>query len=95
MVSHQGNSFEISAQLPHPGFVVISENYHPAWKFYVDGKKVQSYIANYAFMAIYCPAGEHKIVAKFESNYHRLGFILCSLGFAISLIALIIAIKKP
>ncbi len=95
MVFHQGNSCEISAQLPHPGFVVISENYHPAWKFYVDGKKVQSYIANYAFMAIYCPAGEHKIVAKFESNYHRLGFVLCSLGFAISLIALIIATKKP
>ncbi|MDI6850869.1 MAG: YfhO family protein [bacterium] len=95
MVAHNGNSFEISAKLPRSGFLVVSENYHPAWKFYIDGKRVETYLANYAFMAIYCPVGEHKILAKFESNYHRLGFILCFLGFSISLIALIIAIKRP
>ena len=95
VVAHKGNSFEISARLPRSGFLVVSENYHPAWKFYIDGKKVETFLANYAFMAVYCPAGEHRILAKFESGYHRLGFILCFLGFSISLIALIIAIKRP
>lgn len=78
----------LNVVLPKPGFLVFSENYHPAWKCYVDGKQTEVYLANYAFRACYCPSGSHRVVMIFDSLFHKLGFACSLLGFLISFLAL-------
>jgi len=94
ILKYDANEIQLEVSLPTSGFLVFSENYHPAWKAYVDGKPTKVYLANYAFRAIYCPHGDHKVVMKFESKYHRAGFILTALGFAISLLMLGLVMVK-
>ncbi|MGB9824327.1 MAG: YfhO family protein [Candidatus Hydrothermia bacterium] len=91
---YDANEIILHVNLPGPGFLVFSENYHPAWKCYVDGKMTEVLVANYAFRACYLPEGSHVVKMKFDSVYHKMGFILCFLGFLVSATALAFVFKK-
>ncbi len=67
------DSHVVKAELTQPGFLVLSENYYPSWKAYVDGKEAQIYRADYLFRAVYLDRGEHEIRFVFESAPYRLG----------------------
>jgi hypothetical protein len=67
------NSMMIKAVLSQPGFLILSENYYPSWKVYVDGKQDKIYRANYLFRAVYLEEGEHEVEFVFESATYRLG----------------------
>ncbi len=92
---YEANRMDFEVRVNNSGFIVFSQNYHPAWKVYIDGQKKEPYLANYAFMAVHCPEGEHKISLRFESFYHRLGFILTGIGFALTILAIVgLVIKR-
>ncbi|HOK23116.1 MAG TPA: YfhO family protein [Candidatus Hydrothermia bacterium] len=95
ILDYDANEIRVDVTLPQAGFLVFSENYHPGWKCYIDGKETEVFIANYAFRAVFCPEGSHEVVMKFNSSFHNLGFILSGIGFLISIAVLIVVIKKP
>lgn len=43
------------------GYLVFSEPFYPGWKVSLDGKSTTVLRANYAFSAIFLPAGEHEV----------------------------------
>jgi len=51
--------FSIRAQ--SPGLMVVSEQYFPGWKAYIDGVPTTLYAANLTMRAVYLDAGEHVI----------------------------------
>lgn len=57
------------------GVAVISYQYIPGWKAYIDNKETSIYPVNYGLMGIVLPEGEHKI----ELKYQPISFILGSL----------------
>ena len=67
---------------------IFSEVYYPdGWNCYVDGKKVETFRANYVLRGAIIPAGKHKIEWKFEpqtfytsSAISLIGSILLFLG---------------
>ncbi|MGB8657339.1 MAG: hypothetical protein WCE90_06085 [Candidatus Zixiibacteriota bacterium] len=67
------NSFEVEAELTQPGFLILSENYYPAWKAYVDGKETRIYRADYLFRAVFLDRGTHKVEFVFRSVPYRIG----------------------
>jgi len=67
------NSFQVKAVLSQPGFLILSENYYPSWKAYLDGKQTKVYRANYLFRAVYLEEGEHKLRFVFDSVPYRIG----------------------
>ncbi|KPK74293.1 MAG: hypothetical protein AMJ89_06770 [candidate division Zixibacteria bacterium SM23_73] len=90
MKKNEINSMEIRAVLSQPGFLILSENYYPSWKAYVDGKETEIYRANYLFRAVYLDKGEHEVRFVFDSVPYRIGksstlltsgFLLVSFGF--------------
>jgi len=67
------NSMMVKASLSQPGFLVLSENYYPSWKAFVDGKPAKIYRANYLFRAVYLKEGEHEVRFVFDSPPYRIG----------------------
>ncbi len=67
------NSFEVDVEMQKAGFLLLSENYYPAWKAYVDGKETKIYRANYLFRAVYLDRGEHEVRFVFDSVPYRIG----------------------
>ncbi|MCK4223578.1 MAG: YfhO family protein [candidate division Zixibacteria bacterium] len=67
------NSFEVNVEMQKAGFLLLSENYYPAWKAYVNGKQAKIYRANYLFRAVYLDQGEHEVRFVFDSAPYRIG----------------------
>ncbi len=61
------NDFNVRVDSPHPGILVLSENYYPAWKTEVDGEETEILLAYGNFMAIPIAAGEHMVHVEFDS----------------------------
>ncbi len=82
----QVNSQVVRARLSQPGFLVMSENYYPSWKAYVDGREAKIYRADYLFRAVYLNQGEHQIEFVFDSVPYRVGKISALLTCLVILI---------
>ncbi len=67
------NEIVCEAILASPGFLVLSENWHPNWKVFVDGKKEKIYIADYTLRAVYLPEGRHTVKFVYISKAFRIG----------------------
>ncbi|MCM2255631.1 MAG: YfhO family protein [Vicinamibacteria bacterium] len=57
---------ELSAELSHDGFVVLSEAWDPGWRAEVDGKPAPVLRANVAFRAVPVPAGRHHVRLEYR-----------------------------
>ncbi|MBN2543912.1 YfhO family protein, partial [bacterium] len=80
---YSANKIVCRVTMNMPGFLVLSENYHPDWKAYVDGKKQEIFAANYAFRAVYLDKGDHEVVIVYESKYWKIGKIISLIGLII------------
>ena len=68
-----------------PGVLVISENFHPYWRAFVDGVEADVYRANYIWMGVPVDGGEHVVELRYEStavNISRWAVLLSAIGIA-------------
>lgn len=70
------NKIVCEATLETPGFLVLSENWHPEWRVYINGKRNKLYVANYTLRAVELDSGRHKVEFVYESVYFKLGAII-------------------
>ncbi len=88
------NEEELEVFSDKQALLVISEVYYPpGWKIFVDGRQVKKiYRTDHAIQSIVVPAGQHKVLLKFEpDSYYRdiriayasLGVIYIALLFAL------------
>jgi hypothetical protein len=73
IIDYQANSIEISAKMHSDGFLLLSENYYPGWKAYVDGKEERIYRADYLLRAIPLSLGRHRVSFVFAPFSFKLG----------------------
>jgi hypothetical protein len=85
------NEVKVTASLTAPGLLVLTDNYLPDWKVYVDGKPAELLQAYHTFRAVALSAGEHDVAFRYESKYYKMGsyisllsaiFLCGTLGFA-------------
>ena len=70
-------------------FLVYNDSYHPWWRAYINGVRVQVFRSNYAFKGIWLPAGENNVRFEFHPPLGQgsLFFVLAVFwGFFISLV---------
>ncbi len=83
IVEYTANEVICMTDCAYAGFLVMSDNWHPDWKVFIDGQKEELYRANHTFRAVYVPAGKHEVLFSYISTYYGVGRI-------ISIVALII-----
>jgi hypothetical protein len=80
------NSFKVDAEMQQDGFLLLSENYYPAWKAYVDGKETKIYRVDYLFRAVYLDKGKHEVKFVFDSVPYKVGKTSTLLTFLVLLV---------
>jgi hypothetical protein len=74
--SYGADRIVIEAKLNRPGFLVLSENYHPDWRATDNGTPVRILRAYETLRAVRLGAGSHTVEFRYESKYFRIGSIL-------------------
>lgn len=83
IITYQPEMVEILTQSDSENLLFLSDSYFPGWKVFIDNKESKIYKANFAFRAVFVPAGNHLV--KFK--YIPASF---DLGSKISLISILI-----
>lgn len=85
-IKFEANSTSADVVSSGSTMIVLTQSYFPGWNAYIDGIKTKLYRADYDFMAVSVPAGEHRLSVRYEPLSFKLGVI----GGGISIIALAI-----
>jgi hypothetical protein len=85
--SYDADKIVVEASLDRPGFLVMSENYHPDWKAKDNGRPVKILRAYHTLRAVYLEAGSHTLEFRYDSKYVKAGTLLSLL--AVALLALV------
>jgi len=84
---------EINTNTSSNHMLVISDNFYPGWRAYVDNKETKIYRANYSFRATELPAGKHIVKFLYEPDSFKIGLTLSMFSIVIYIIT-VIFIKK-
>lgn len=80
IVKYSPNEIRLTCEVQQPSVLVLTDNYYPSWKAYVDGRPTKVLRADYTFRAISMPAGRHEVIFRFESKQFRLGLLISLLA---------------
>ncbi len=67
--------YELQGDFAKDTFIAFRINYYPEWSASVDAGRTRIYKTNLTQMGIMVPAGEHRIVLRYENSYFKIGFI--------------------
>jgi hypothetical protein len=85
IIEYTPNKIVCETNLKEPGFLVLSENWHPDWRAYIGsrqkGKRAKVYIADYTLRAVALNKGRHKIEFVYKSRPFEIGAIISFLSF--------------
>jgi len=96
VVEEKINDLKVRVKLSRSGFLVLSENFYPAWKAFVDGEETEIYRANYTFRAILLEEGEHEVRFIYDSSYYKLAKNISGISILFVFFVLIFGfVKKP
>ncbi len=93
ITSYRANKIVCSADSPYAGFLVLTDNWHPDWKVFVDGEEKKLYRANHTFRAVPLEPGKHEIVFAYISGYFNIGRIISIIAFVLSIAFCVIAVR--
>lgn len=79
--------------LPTDRMLVVSENYYPGWKAFVDNKEAKIYRANYTFRAIVVPRGKHNIKFEYQPESLKIGMMISSVSLVLLVILYLVRTK--
>jgi len=67
------NEIIVAINITQPGFLVLSENYYPGWKVYVDGVQQEIHKAYHTLRAVFLDAGSYKVRFTYDPTSLRIG----------------------
>lgn len=92
IIRYHPNEVVIDASLEHPGFLVLSDAYHPDWQAFIDGEPATVYPTDYLIRSVFVPAGGHRVRFIFRPASFYGGLWISGLSLAV-VIALLISHK--
>lgn len=93
ITSYSPNKVVVKATLENPGFLVLSDTYHPDWKAYDNGKETKIFITNYLIRSVFLSPGQHIVQFIFKPVAFYAGIIVSCI-FLLILLSLLLLPKK-
>ena len=87
----------MSVWCEQPRLLVVSENYYPNWRAYIDGVETPIQRANYIWKAVAVPAGEHAVELRYHSRpvaYSRAVTLLSMAAIAVLLLPVFLRLPR-
>ena len=81
----------VKASLDAPGYLILTDLFHPGWSASIDGESSDILPANLAFRAVPLPAGDHEVVFGYECLGEKGGMLLGGVMLALLVSAGIIS----
>jgi hypothetical protein len=75
IVNYSPDRIVVNTAYPNPGFLVLTDQYFPGWRAYVDGSQQPILKANYLFRAVYLGGGKHTVEFRYQPSSFRWGWI--------------------
>jgi hypothetical protein len=96
-VTHQEpNRFQVKTSATTPTLLILSENYFPGWRAYVDGRAVETLRVNYNLRGVALEAGDHAVEFLYRPYSVIAGAIISLLTLAgLLLLRLVPPYKRP
>ncbi|MFC1496323.1 YfhO family protein [Candidatus Margulisiibacteriota bacterium] len=92
--NYESDKVEIDVTLSDPGFLVLSDNYYPGWKVYVDGLEGEIIRANYVMRAVTLNAGAHSVKFVYRPDSYRMGRDISLTALMLVVVLLVYRWKK-
>jgi len=73
IVQHSLHTITVSVKTDRPGYLVLPHAYYPGWQATINGRPQPVRRANYAFRAVYVPAGSHTVRFLFDPFIWKVG----------------------
>ncbi len=90
IAKYKENSIDLTSRTNSDRLLVLSDNYYPGWKAYVDGKETKIYRANYTFRSIVLPKGNHIVKFNYQPESLKTGAIISFISlFALVLLVIV------
>lgn len=86
------NTIEGILEIEQEELLFLSVPYSRGWKAYVDGKEIEIYKANIAFMALDIPGGVHSIYLKYETPGLKVGAAIS--GVCMILLIILLGLRR-
>ncbi len=92
-----GQSYEVAVSASADTAVLFRIHYFPGWRAYLDSKPVQTTIRPpQGLMAVAVPAGEHRVLLRFEDTpLRRLSKVVTLLGLGAAVALLLWSRREP
>ncbi|MFH1259389.1 MAG: YfhO family protein [Elusimicrobiota bacterium] len=90
----KAESIDLGRQFFTSGWLVITENFYPGWRAFVDGKETKIYRGNHTFMTLPLKEGEHRIKIIFASQPFFWGLMVSVFTFTWITLFAIIRLRK-
>ena len=74
-VEHSPNRLRMRVTSDKPAFLVLTDNYYPAWKATVAGKEAHVFRADFAFRGLVVPAGTSDVEMYYSTDHLRVAAI--------------------
>jgi hypothetical protein len=78
------NSLDVDVEAQRGAWLVLTESWDDGWSATLDGREAEVLPANYAFRAVRVPAGAHTVRLVYEPDGFRLGAVVSSASFAVT-----------
>lgn len=73
----------VDVQTAEDGYLFFSQNYHPQWKAWVDGKEVPVYRAFHTFQAVPVTQGEHTVEFRYVPQIEKRAWLAGLMGLMV------------
>lgn len=83
--SETTGNISINSNSSQPGWLVFRQTLYPGWKVSIDGKQASYYPADYLFMAVELPAGEHEVIWYYDPISYKIGGLVTLLSIIVLL----------
>ncbi|MBN1886999.1 MAG: hypothetical protein JW850_03380 [Thermoflexales bacterium] len=91
---YSANEMHLSANVPVPAYLVLSEVYYPGWRAWVDERPVAVLPADFVLRAVYLEPGVHRLRLAFQPSSWTLG-LLVSIITWLALAVVSLAARRP